>query len=372
MGKRWIPALVILVALFGWWMTRGPAIRPEEIDLDVVLRAPGMGENLQPGQADAWTLEIQLDKGTARPLGSHQVLPYVEGFSLFPWDFFQGLTLGHKGGSPVGEAGFHIGQDSRFRAPTGSALRAAGFSISPARLETARGFMYTGQQFPARVRFYLKGDGAPRPEQTVVVFTYRQIWLGRDLSWTKVVPARVETRAADEQAFTVLGLQPGQALSRTWFQGGQAMLWAPQPGKFSVGASLKQPDGSWTAASAPTTVTAADPLNFRQAVDLGPVTAIFGRTDHTSADAVLVTVAGAEPLRSEVRDGYWVVAHAGRLDPLDLIDLQYVSGRGTPIAGDLFSLAPRCRPSEPEPREGTTRIQLFFMCDEDLLMAPPR
>ncbi|HWI63935.1 MAG TPA: GerMN domain-containing protein, partial [Symbiobacteriaceae bacterium] len=47
-------------------------------------------------------------------------------------------------------------------------------------------------------------------------------------------------------------------------------------------------------------------------------------------------------------------------------------GRGTPIAGDLFSLAPRCRPSEPEPREGTTRIQLFFMCDEDLLMAPPR
>lgn len=162
-----------------------------------------------------------------------------------------------------------------------------------------------------------------------------QSWREQALIAPVVPPAEGETAAhhaaaeaqSDVLADRAVGLNSDQVLLRSRFGGGlvadrtfiggQAILWQPEPHRYSVIAALHLGDGGWESASNLTTIAVAPEGPFHALAVLNPpwdrdkgvvIQALYGRVTDRQADYLLVELADGEILEAEVRQGLWLVA----------------------------------------------------------------
>lgn len=382
MRWRWIALAVVAVLALGglaWWASAAPAVRPEQVELELILRAPGRGENVLAQATDRWAVEVTVKDNGGLPLHqpdrwSHQVVLYTAGEYSDLWDFYQGLTFGSRGGSPVGDDLYHVIQTHDAAEKAATALQQQGVAATAEALERTWGFMYTGPGRTVRARFYLPAGPRPDPEQVALVYVHKERRLGRDLGWTKVVKAVVDERYADHGALDAHGVRPDQLRQRAYFPGGQALLWEEQPGRYSVGAVLKEADGTWQSTARTTTVQVADPAQFKHVADARPITdtlgdqplwLMYGRARHPQAASVTLTLSDGNTLRAETRDGYWLAAHPGPIDKQGRIDLSFFNASGRPVDGGNLFLGPRCVVTQPSPKRGFIIVNTYAFCDAD-------
>lgn len=166
----------------------GPTVHPE----DVVLKA-----SLRPSDVTAcfpevqWVLEVELGRTKDVPLhaGERAYMFEVNVFNgerpLSPDD------AGEACGEGRGDFGPHltIGNDGRTYPPAVRAARASGDlpATYPDTQTSASGFIYTGDEFPVKVRYYLN-ESQP-PQKMAVIYSHYEVRRGKDYSWTKTVYA---------------------------------------------------------------------------------------------------------------------------------------------------------------------------------------
>jgi len=164
--------------------------------LTAILHPPAHGERVLPYGESHWSLQINLAKQTPQPLWgerwSYAVTPALDGLHSSYWDHLQGLSDG-IGSDPVGGEGFTVLRDDRVRSFVDSAMASEGLDAGALRWDQTLSFRYRGEQFPAVIRYYLDGGIPDRPDQIAVVYTHIEQRWGRDLSWSKLIRAKVDS-----------------------------------------------------------------------------------------------------------------------------------------------------------------------------------
>lgn len=132
-------------------------------------------------------------------------------------------------------------RDARVLRPVVQAFEAEGLSFA-LRWDEVWGFRYAGEEYPARIRFYLDGGDAAKLNQVVVAYTHREARWGRDLGWTRLIRARLYDGPPLEKkpAPPTMTITPEDVINRADFPGGelddlrfiarQLLLYHPEPG----------------------------------------------------------------------------------------------------------------------------------------------
>ncbi len=180
--------LLSLISLtIGCGKVSGPTVTQD----DIVLRA-----SLHPSDLSAclpevqWVLEVELGRAREVPLHAGE-RAYMYEVNVF--DGERPLSP-HAAGGGCDERGqfgpqFSLGNDGRTYAPAVRAAHQSGDLPKdyPETLSSASGFTYLGDEFPVKVRYYLK-EALP-PEKIAVIYSHYEKRRGRDYSWTKTVYA---------------------------------------------------------------------------------------------------------------------------------------------------------------------------------------
>ena len=202
--RRYLIGLVILVLgglLFEWFGLK-PTISRDDIVLVGELKHEQLSPEPKLPTRGGYVVEISLSKKMEKPLDVSDrdyfsmVYTFVDGFTPYVWDFYKGTDA--KGGV-IGSEGFYFGSDSRMIGLAAKNLKDAGYisdnslnEINDLNRNTV-GFTYTGNQFPAKVRIYLFpiDKKLNQNQKAFLVYTHYEKKWGKDLSWAKVVPIKI-------------------------------------------------------------------------------------------------------------------------------------------------------------------------------------
>lgn len=196
-----ISILTLLIALGTYWFTLKPTISPQDVELKGQLREANLSPGPKfPGEEgkNGYAVEISLDKKVDKPLfnSKHEYLytvyVYVEGLPIASWDFYKGLD---KEGEPEGKEDYSIGGDSRTAKLANLKLKELlGLDYNKEKefmfQGKTDGFTYTGNSFPAKIRFYIltNNNTLLDTHKLFLIYSHYEIKWGKNLSWVKIVP----------------------------------------------------------------------------------------------------------------------------------------------------------------------------------------
>ncbi|MBO8129809.1 MAG: hypothetical protein H0Z39_11560 [Peptococcaceae bacterium] len=222
--------LIPLVAAGIVWANLAATVSPDDIDLKAELVRTATIAN--PVCEDAsYAVEVSLDKSTDQPLFEdgkyrHTIHLYVDGF------LFKECAEGLRGHDSA------LNMQRNTIAQVVKELSSLGIDYPHDILASdLLGFMYTGENLPARTRHYLSNrrivkygvpcttvqtNEQPHSERSYAIYAHHEIRWGKDLSWVKTVP--IEDRTGP-------GPFPPEMMTRTWLVTGMT---AEKEGEYHV------------------------------------------------------------------------------------------------------------------------------------------
>ncbi len=190
---------IIVIYIFGMWLSLEPTIKPEEIELTGILKE----KRDEPNVFTPFYLNIQLNNHSEKPLCVEEnyfyfVYPYLDGPGIGIYDFDKGWFAG----KPLGAEKFLIGSDGRTEGIAVNKLMQLGiFPLDEGHnpLNLPEGFQYCGQEFPVTARLHVAMLEKPlRKENMVLVYAHYEKKWGKDLSWVKTFPIEMQIKVNSE------------------------------------------------------------------------------------------------------------------------------------------------------------------------------
>ncbi|MFS0840467.1 hypothetical protein [Paenibacillus sp. 1P03SA] len=206
--KRWLIGLILLCLAAGIYavirFNIDPTLAPEDVKLRARIVPAAEKPAEVPSQASAaaayaTVIEVELESTGGKALNqegySYKVYPYVQNGTVAAWEPApDSLAKGQKPES------YAFGADN-VTMPRALEMieRLTGASTNEEEAKKAGmsgAFVYTGEAFPAKVRYYAKdaeaGTGAgagtdPKDGRTYILFSYHEKKWGKDVSWVKAV-----------------------------------------------------------------------------------------------------------------------------------------------------------------------------------------
>ncbi|SEG53694.1 hypothetical protein [Paenibacillus sp. UNC499MF] len=206
--KKWLIGLILLCLAAGIYavirFNIDPTLAPEDIKLRARVVPAAEKPAEVPSQASAaaayaTVVEVELESTGGKALNqegySYKVYPYVQNGTVAAWEPApDSLAKGQKTES------YAFGADN-VTMPRALEMieRLTGASTNEDEAKKAGmsgGFVYTGETFPAKVRYYAKdaeaatgaGSGTdPKDGRTYILFSYHEKKWGKDVSWVKAV-----------------------------------------------------------------------------------------------------------------------------------------------------------------------------------------
>ena len=204
--KKWLIGLILLCLVAGIYavirFNIDPTLAPEDVKLRARIVPAAEKPAEVPSQASAayaTVVEVELESTGGKALKqegySYKVYPYVQNGTVAAWEPApDSLAKGQKTES------YAFGADN-VTMPRALEMieRLTGASTNEEEAKKAGmsgGFVYTGETFPAKVRYYAKdseaatgaGSGTdPKDGRTYILFSYHEKKWGKDVSWVKAV-----------------------------------------------------------------------------------------------------------------------------------------------------------------------------------------
>ncbi|WP_405081646.1 hypothetical protein ACI48J_03260 [Paenibacillus chitinolyticus] len=198
--RKWLIGLILLCLAAGIYavirFNIDPTLAPEDIKLRARVVPAAEKPAEVPSQASAaaayaTVVEVELESAGGQALKqegySYKVYPYVQNGTVAAWEPAPD-ALG-KGQKPESYA---FGPDA-VTMPRALEMieRLTGASTNEEEAKKAGmsgGFVYTGETFPAKVRYYAKEAGTDATDgRTYILFSYHEKKWGKDVSWVKAV-----------------------------------------------------------------------------------------------------------------------------------------------------------------------------------------
>lgn len=195
--------LLVMVGLIFTWSSLIPTISKDDIVLTGELQQEQLSPEPKLPTRGGHVVEILLSKKTDKPIAISDrayfsmVYIFVDGFTPCVWDFYKGID---QQGRAIGSDGFSFGSDSMTISIAAKSLKDIGYvsgdslkDINELNKHTV-GFTYAGNTFPVRVRIYLCpiDKSINKDQKAYLVYTHYEKKWGKDLSWAKVVPIRIQ------------------------------------------------------------------------------------------------------------------------------------------------------------------------------------
>lgn len=170
-----------------YYISLEPTIKPADIIIEAQLTPISnmVSNDILPSTNCNFILDITLNKNTSKMIFEdnkylYTIYPYISGNSNPYWQMENenDYSIGSEGET----AALAIHQLKKERIIENS----ADFNfLNELFIE---GFKYNGKTFPAKIRFYMDIQKPLNNEKNVVVYTHWEKRLGKNLSWSMIIP----------------------------------------------------------------------------------------------------------------------------------------------------------------------------------------